>query len=110
MLSWNRELSHADARLHRVGLVDDDDPASRRRRIRRPEGGARRTLPVAKHPLSRREGLVTAHITDDGENRVVGNEVLTVKRLEIRAGQRGERLLGAAAWKAIGMKTVHETI
>ena len=98
MLARNRQLPHADFRLDGVGLVDDDEPPCRRGRIDGLGGGHLAARPGAEHALDRRECFFDLDVTHNCENRVVGHEILPVKRAQVvlrdalqRRGRAGAR-------------------
>ena len=110
MLARDGELPDADARLHRIGLVDDHDPARGGRWLDGIGRGQCPPRPRAERLLRRRERFVARDVANDGEKHVVRNEVLTVERLQIGARQRGERLLRAAPRQPVRVEPVDEPI
>ena len=90
MLPGNRELPHADARLHGVRLVDDDDAPRGRWRIDRRSRGQLSTRPAAEHTL--RSRLTCQQQLDI---RAIGELAELVGNIEVRIVDRVHGSIGA---------------
>ena len=110
MVARDADVADADFRLHRVRLVHDDDPARRLRRLRERRRPDVLALPVGEHAPDARERLPRLDVADDGEDRVVGPEILLVEAEHVVAGDRRERLWRAALRQSVRMETVDEPV
>jgi hypothetical protein len=110
VLAGNRQLAHADLGLHRIRLVDDDDPARRLRRLGEATCGHIRLRPRAEYFLGGRKRLAAGHVPDDRQDHVVRNEIATMKGLQILACHRAQRVRCSAARQSVGMEPVDQSI
>ena len=110
MVARDADVPYADFGLHRIGLVDDDDAA---RRIRRLDEFFARHLarrPVAEHFSDRVERLLSRHVADNREDRVVRREILLMKRQQIVPRDPGHRRRRAAVGHPVPVEAVHEPV
>src|SRR5690349_16274092 len=101
MTTRQRHVANADLRLRRVGTVDDDDTARRRRWILGLHSGKREALPGSERPLSAGERLFRGHVANNRKNRVVGAKPSRMEREEIVARDGGNRFRGTRVGFAI---------
>ena len=110
VVSLNTDVAHANLGLHGIGLVDQDHPPGRIGRVDELVDVNVAPLPVREHVLGGRQRFLRRDVADDGEDGVVGREVLVVKRDEIVTRDGGNRVGRAGFRHAIRVEPEHQPV